>query len=266
MLFHRCFPTATHFSAEYLQWLYAENPAGRVVGFDAYDGDRLAAHYVCVPADIDLHGKRARALLSLNTATDPDYQGKGLFTRLASMTYDLGAADGFSCVFGVANANSTPGFIRKLGFLLVAPLEARLGVGSLAPNWQRVAGTTAFRRVWDAKLLDWRLKNPANPVRHLVGRHGTHCLSAATTYPLIRAYAEIRSDIDSVAPSRGGSGPLRLFLGMFPDGACSYGTYVRIPNRLRASPLNFIFRSFAQIRDAPVAEEVLFSFLDFDAY
>jgi len=205
-------------------------------------------------------------LLSLNTATDPDYQGKGLFTRLASMTYDLGAAEGFSCVFGVANANSTPGFIRKLGFLLVAPLEARLGFGSLSPDWQRVAGAAAFRRMWDSKLLDWRLGNPANPLSHWVDRRGTHRLSAATTYPLIRAYAEIRSDMDSVATLPHGSGQLRLFLGMFPDGACTYRTYVPIPRRLRASPLNFIFRNLAQSGDAPAPEDVLFSFLDFDAY
>jgi GNAT superfamily N-acetyltransferase len=265
-LFRRCFPAATHFSTGYLEWLYAGNPAGHVVGFDAYDGDRLAAHYVCVPADVELHGSRARALLSLNTATDPDYQGKGLFTRLATMTYEVGAAEGFGSVFGVANASSTPGFVRKLGFRLVAPLEARLGFGALSPDWARVAGTVAFRRVWDEKLIRWRLGNPANPVTHWTSRRGTHCFSAATTYPLIRAYAEVQSDMSAVAASHRRSGPLRLFLGTFPEGSCSYRTYAPIPRRLRASPLNFIFRNLTHTGDAPSPGNVLFSFIDFDAY
>ena len=106
-LFASCFPDATHLDAQYLSWLYGDNPAGPVIGFDAWDGDVLAAHYVCVPAAAMLHGKPSRVLLSLNTATAPSHQGKGLFTKLANATYDRGAELGFDAVYGVANANSS---------------------------------------------------------------------------------------------------------------------------------------------------------------
>src|SRR5215467_4083405 len=71
----------------YLQWLYRDNPCGHVVGFNAYAGDELAAHYATIPVEATLDGAPARGLLSLNTATHPTHQGKGLFTRLAERTY-----------------------------------------------------------------------------------------------------------------------------------------------------------------------------------
>src|SRR5690349_12069268 len=115
-LFQACFPMTDKFTPRYLQWLYVDNPDGKAVGYDAWDGERLAAHYVCIPARAWVEGAQVPVLLSLNTATHPDYQGKGLFTKLASMTFEAGAAQGFDGVYGVANANSTPGFVRKLGF------------------------------------------------------------------------------------------------------------------------------------------------------
>ena len=84
-LFKTCFPTAKHLDKEYLTWLYADNPTGRVVGFDAFDEGRLAAHYSCIPADLTLNGKIVRGLLSLNTATHPDLRcrkGRGVRLRL----------------------------------------------------------------------------------------------------------------------------------------------------------------------------------------
>ena len=80
-LFADCFPGVDKFSREYIDWLYSCNPDGKVVGFDARDGDRLAAHYVCIPARAQVGDEEVRVLLSLNTATHPDYQGKGLFRR-----------------------------------------------------------------------------------------------------------------------------------------------------------------------------------------
>ena len=131
-LFSACFPDAGKLgSVDYLKWLYVDNPEGEVVGFNAIEGDRLAAHYVCVPMRVNIHGASMRVLLSLNTATHPDFQGQGLFTKLAERTYEAGTTDGFHAVYGVANANSTPGFLRKLAFDLISPLESKMGTGLL---------------------------------------------------------------------------------------------------------------------------------------
>lgn len=64
-------------------------------------------HCVCVPETFILIEKTERTLLSLNTATYPKYQGKGLFTKLAEKTYEASVQQGFHSIHGVANANST---------------------------------------------------------------------------------------------------------------------------------------------------------------
>lgn len=265
-LFFTCFSEADKFRPRVLKWLYADNPDGQVVGFDAFDGERLAAHYVCVPAFIRVNGVVVRSLLSLNTATHPDYQGKGLFSRLAELTYSAAAEQGFHSVYGVANGNSTPGFVRKLGFQLVQPLEAMVGVGSLGIDFGRVSNRAQFERVWTSESLRWRCANPANPV-------AGHCAGGLTRFhtkamgALLPAYAELPGclSLEGVEHRRPLS-PLRLYLGLVPEGAARFNSYVSIPQRFRPSPLNLIFRALADPGQRLEAGSIHFSFLDFDAY
>lgn len=120
---------ADKFSFDYLKWQYADNPVGPIVGFNAYWEDVLAAHYVTMPIYMNIEGKKTLGVLSLNTATHPDHRGKRLFTILAERTYQYAAENGYKFVIGVANANSTPGFIKHLGFKLIGPLTFKVGVG-----------------------------------------------------------------------------------------------------------------------------------------
>ena len=159
-----CFPHAKIFNTEYMKWLYRDNPEGEVIGFNAWDGDRLVAHYACIPKCINIDGESVRAILSLNTATHLAYQGKGLFTKLATMTYEKAVSEGYNAVFGVANAHSTPGFVNKLGFQLVRQLEARLGFGQLNIDFESVKKNIQFEVVWSKETLSWRCANPNNQI------------------------------------------------------------------------------------------------------
>jgi GNAT superfamily N-acetyltransferase len=268
-LFKACFPMTDKFTPAYLDWLYAANPDGRAVGFDAWDGERLAAHYVCVPARAWVEGREVPVLLSLNTATHPDYQGKGLFTTLAAMTYEAGQAAGFDGVYGVANANSTPGFVRKLGFQLVRPLEARIGLGGLHHAAKPPADALSFERHWSGAALRWRCANPHNPVfvRRGGGKLRFHAAAAGHKLP---AYAELDDAQAGNTPTAADAAPmlspLRLFIGLAPDVSSRYWNYASIPMRLRPSPLNLIYRSFTPRVAALDPARIAFSFLDFDAY
>lgn len=267
-LFAACFPGASHYTAEYLRWLYRANPAGAVVGFDAWDGNTLAAHYACVPARLLIGGRDCRALLSLNTATHPSYQGKGLFTKLAAATYEHGKASGFDCVYGVANANSTPGFVRKLSFQLVRPLEAQVGLGRLAiDDIGAVCAKAGFLRPWSPAELQWRRASPANRVRITRLNSGHYGAAASTHRYGIQAWGEILVP-EGGPPLDCESAPLgpRLFLGLLPGGRRPGSLYRDIPQRLRPSPLNLIYLDLRLGVEKLDVDRIFFSFLDFDAY
>ncbi len=266
-IFTKCFPNAAHLTVRYLEWLYAGNPAGPVIGLDAWDGDRLAAHYACIPVRAVVDGQACAVMLSLNTATDPDYQGRGLFTKLADGTYAAGADQGMAGIYGVANANSTPGFLRKLGFGLISPLDAKVGVGALLPD--TVATSLAdvqFRRDWDRTSLQWRCANPQRTYRVARTPAGRLIAQAPTGKPMLSAFAELPSAGEDQEPVSSGFG-MRLHLGLVPPSMGKLkGVWWELPARFRSSPLNLIYRQLDESIKAPTPDNVLFNVLDFDAF
>jgi hypothetical protein len=88
------------------------------IGFVAYDKNNLpAAFYGIFPCFIEYHGARILAAQSGDTMTHPAHQGKGLFTTLAKMTYELAKENEIQFVYGFPNKNSYPGFIKKLNWV-----------------------------------------------------------------------------------------------------------------------------------------------------
>ncbi|MDQ8046840.1 MAG: GNAT family N-acetyltransferase [Solirubrobacteraceae bacterium] len=106
----------------YLRWLYEASPFGPVIQANRTDGAGLAAHYAVVPVELSVDGAPVSGALSLNTAVSERARGGGVFVTLAEETYALARARGVRVVTGVANANSTPGFERRLGFANHGPL------------------------------------------------------------------------------------------------------------------------------------------------
>lgn len=250
------------FSVPALTWLYRDNPEGPVVGADAWSGDTLAAHYVTVPMRARVEGRTVRLLLSLNTATAPEFQGKGLFTALADTTYSAARDQGFQGVFGFANANSTPGFLRKLGFQKVQSLQA--GLMLLTPR--RLADTVlGFEVDWSPESLNWRLANPAGTYR--VTRQGELLgVWAETGIPRLRCAAFLPGAAEGAS-----HGPRPwcppLFIGLEPRLSLPSQGFVPIPERLRPSPLNMIWRRLDEtLPEALDPATTAVSFLDFDPY
>lgn len=265
-----CFGEMKKFTPEALHWLYAQNPSGMVCGFDAFCADELAGHYVCVPTCIRLGGEEKHALLSLNTATHPRWRGQGLFTKLAERTYEAAHAAGFAAVYGVANANSTPGFIHKLGFELIQPLTAQIGWGGMVSGDSDSESllSDCLQRAWNEESLRWRCANPANPVIACQTAQGSRFFASAL--PAVSAHAFVPNIAFSTpAPPFGVTqryAPLRLDLGLIPLQSRRSGVWFSIPQRLRPSPLNFIFKPLADPGARAEKGKILFSFLDFDAY
>ena len=243
---------ADKFSLEYLQWQYADNPVGKIVGFNAYMGDVLAAHYVTMPIYMNIDDRKTLGLLSLNTATHPEHQGKRLFTTLASKTYEYAAENGYKFVIGVANANSTHGFIKHLGFKLIGPLTFKIGVGQ---NLYRRKDYT-FTRYWDKEIMDWRMTNPSMQYY----KNGDMVVS-----PIKPGFKKlVYHDAEGLVslPKLHGR-PVNLYIGFGAD--LSKGTYCGIPKFIEHSPFNLIFRDLTGGTLPEVTKDnILFELLDFD--
>lgn len=107
----------TEFSTEYLIKKFDTSAIGiSHIGYIAYDGNIPAATYSVFPTLMQLNGKKIMGAQSGDTATNPAYQGKGLFVTLAVKTYELCKEQGIELVFGFPNDNSFPGFKKKLNW------------------------------------------------------------------------------------------------------------------------------------------------------
>lgn len=140
------------------------------VGYMAYASDGAAAAYYGVfPCMVTFNGQQYLAAQSGDTMTHPDHQGKGLFTALAQHTYALCRELGIHLVFGFPNANSYPGFVRKLAWEHVNDLHAYVVQVRTLP-WVRLKRMLklpeAAHRAWCATVLGLCAKGGpfANPV------------------------------------------------------------------------------------------------------
>lgn len=141
-----------------LEWQYLANTTPHVfVDLATADaGSRIAAIYASLPGWMQIDGRRHLALQSLDTLTDADFRGKGLFVTLANKTFERATAEGAALIYGFPNGNSAHGFFKKLGWtsldpvpFLIRPLRAsyaadRLKLGPvsrrLIPSFPLVLG------------------------------------------------------------------------------------------------------------------------------
>lgn len=245
------FTNTDKFSEEFLQWQYKDNPNGEVIGIDAYLEDELAGHYVCIPVKYKFYGEERKGLLSLNTAISINHRGKGLFTKLANKTYELAIQEKFDFIIGVANQNSTHGFLKKLEFELVGPLDVFVGLGKV--DIQRPSKVNS---IWNEKTINWRINNPANRLK----QSGAYIFSQ-TGMPLVNI---LMSKQKQSISSSGGSFGATLWMGKASE-IKKKGLFMRLPDRLKPSPLNLIFRSL-NTDFKYNTDDITFECIDFDAY
>lgn len=260
-LLRMVFPNAKKYSDTFIEWQYKQNPDGQVLGYNAYENGLLAAHYALIPLTAKLFGSNQKGLLSLNTATHPSHQGKKLFTSLAQLSYSLAKEKGYQFVVGVANANSTPGFVNNLGFQLVTPLDAKLGIGKIARSG--TDSSLQYIKNWSEETIQWRLKNPAAKykVKNNVLYSATDTLGIEAILLDTRNMLQLTDNELNI-----GYRPFKLWLGIDNTINWNKSFYVNIPIGLRPSPLNFIFKDLTGENRKLMPDKVLFSAFDFDAY
>jgi len=78
----------------------------------ADDGGRVVAFRTFLRWEFARGGEVLRAVRAVDTATDPDYRGKGLFRALTLRAVDQLAGEGVAFVFNTPNDQSRPGYLR----------------------------------------------------------------------------------------------------------------------------------------------------------
>jgi len=228
---------------ELINWQYKLNPAGDAVGFNTYYGERLVAHYVTQPVEYSINNNVVKGLLSFNTATHPEHRGKKLFTKLADKTYEYASELGYKFIIGVANANSTHGFVNKLGFNLISPLNVKFGLCNI--DIISTDGKIPISRLWTVDSVLWRLSSEFNNYEIKLLKDFFIIYAPTEKYGMktILGYLPINLLPENIIYSRISTlNPIKIWMGI--DGNINWKSscYFSFPDSLKPSPLNLIFK------------------------
>lgn len=169
----------------FFAWKHLENPFGASPAWGAWDGDRLVAFRTLMRWTLVQGDASLRLVRAVDTATDPEYQGRGLFRSLTTRAVDELTSDGVDAVFNTPNDQSRPGYL-KMGWvelgrptLLVHPASpavlARMVRARVpAAKWSEEVDHGAPASEVVAELKPATVEQWATPrtVEHLAWRYG----------------------------------------------------------------------------------------------
>jgi GNAT superfamily N-acetyltransferase len=113
---------------ELFRWKHLENPFGPSPSWVACEGERIIGFRTFLRWQFVRDGSVIRAARAVDTATHPDHQGRGIFTKLTRLALDDLRAEGVQMIFNTPNDKSRPGYL-KMGWTEVGRVPTRVGVG-----------------------------------------------------------------------------------------------------------------------------------------
>jgi GNAT superfamily N-acetyltransferase len=129
--------------ADYWAWKHERNPFGPSILLLAETDGRLVGVRAFLRWRLGCGGQVFEAAKPVDTVTHPDFQGRGIFTRLTSEACEVARQAGVRLLFNTPNQNSLPGYL-KMGWQRAAELP--LSFKLLRPA----------RAVWHA--AHWKLR------------------------------------------------------------------------------------------------------------
>ena len=263
-LLNQVWPDAGHLNFEYLRWQYIENPIGLAYGFNAWFENEIVGHYAAIPVSAVIFGKPELGLLSVNTAVRDDFRGRNLFKTLATNSFEKAKASGLKFVIGVANQNSTLLFKRQLKFQIVSQLDVKLGIGQVVLP-KGIAEETDFQFNMLNECLNWRMARPSTSYfsREKFIFTDTHNLGIkAQVTSRLNEGVQIKCSKKISFSNR--INPLNLYIGL--GNVITKGFFIKLPEKLKPSPLNLIFKDLTDQSRIIRPEKSIIELIDFDAY
>jgi GNAT superfamily N-acetyltransferase len=125
----------------FFRWKHQENPYGASPAWVAvHEGDVVGYRTFLRWEFVDVDDRVVTAVRAVDTATDPDYQGLGIFRTLTLRAVAEMTLTGERLVFNTPNDQSRPGYL-KMGWSVVR----RLPVGVLPAGPRSLASMVASR-------------------------------------------------------------------------------------------------------------------------
>ena len=114
-------------SERYWRWKHLENPFGQSPVLLAREGEILVGVRAFMRWEWVDKGRIYKAVRAVDTATHPDYQGKGIFKKLTLSLVEKCKTHGDDFVFNTPNQQSMPGYM-KMGWEEAGKLPIRVGI------------------------------------------------------------------------------------------------------------------------------------------
>jgi GNAT superfamily N-acetyltransferase len=99
-------------SEEFWVWKHIQNPFGQSPVLLAFEEEEVIGVRAFLRWEFQEKNQRYHALRAVDTAVHPDYQGKGLFTKLTSQLIEEVQKDGAQMIFNTPNEKSQPGYLK----------------------------------------------------------------------------------------------------------------------------------------------------------
>jgi len=99
-------------SEAFWRWKHIDNPFGKSPVLLAFEGDQMIGVRAFMRWEWILDNKIHRAVRAVDTATHPQYQGKGVFNKLTMALVEQCYQDGIEFIFNTPNRQSQPGYLK----------------------------------------------------------------------------------------------------------------------------------------------------------
>jgi predicted N-acetyltransferase YhbS len=138
--------------ADFFAWKHVQNPFGPSTAWVAVDDDGQHLGFRTFLRWEFMHEAQVvRAVRAVDTATRPEVQRRGIFSRLTRTAIATLAEEQTAFVFNTPNRRSLPGYLR-MGWQKVGRLPAGVR-GASARGWTRVLGARSSAEKWSLHSL-----------------------------------------------------------------------------------------------------------------
>lgn len=261
-LYKRCFKNFGK-NFNYLNWLYKKNPLGDYVGIDAFHNNNLIGQIGGIPYNFKFKNNILKTLVSINICVDENYRGKKIFLNLSKKLEIHLRKKNYELLIAIGNIQATPAWIKSIQMKYLCHLDAFIGFKDFSKIQISIKDYNLFVD-WDHQMINWRCSNPLNETK-MIKQNSRGLILSNTKIPFTKVYAPHPFKAKSqFLKNIKDNNNLKMFIGLSNEINDSF-FFRKIPEYLKPSPLNFLYKFLNQNYDLK-KEEVFLTYLDFDAF